>query len=398
MPRQVDHALGVTFSRDEASRQGFVTGARRYVLNDLARHMRTTFDRKVAPSVKRRKSAKMDNGPAIHKAMKPETMFQFYSTLRSTAQEMVWRSVLPGIEREAQDMANRAVALGGRPGANDALVSLDPELKLPRSITELDVHLMPGAYAAETFDGDVSQGALYDNGLSVFLMGYLGPDMDDTGRSVSQYLKTRFPDFAPKRMLDIGATIGFNTLPWQETWPDLVIDATDPCAPNVRYGAARSRAKGRNIHFHQMLGEDLKFADNSFDIVWSAMVLHELTAKGVAACMRECYRVLKPGGLMIHMELPPNSAVPAYEQFYLDWDAYYNKEPWYKKFRDTDLKSLVTGAGFADKKFFQYIIPSCHNQGADAVRAAASAAKSKSSGNVGRLADGIQWFNFGAWK
>lgn len=389
MPRQVNHDLAVTFSRDEAARQGFVTGARRFVLNDLAKHMRTTFERKV----KTKRAAKADSGPAIHKAMKPETMFQFYSTLRSTAQEMVWRSVLPGIERDAETMARKADA------AMDA-AHLDANLKIPRSITELDVHLMPGAYAAETFPGDVSQGALYENGLSVFLMGYLGPECDDTGRSVSQYLKARFPDFKPKRMLDIGATIGFNTLPWQETWPGLEIDAVDPCPPNVRYGAARTKSKGRNVRFHQMIGEDLKFPDNSFDIVWSAMVLHELTAKGVAQCIKECHRVLKPGGLMIHMELPPNSAVGAYEQFYLDWDAYYNKEPWYKKFRDTDLKALVKNAGFADKKIFQYVVPSCHNHGLDSVLAAATqkANDAPTGVNVGRLAAGIRWFTFGAWK
>lgn len=390
MPRQVDHALAVTYSRDEAARQGFVTGARRFVLNDLARHLRTTFDRKVKPGMQR-KGAQPKDGPVIHKAMKPETMFKFYSTLRSTAQEMVWRSVLPGIEREATDMARKADAAA-------EITHLDPNLSIPRSITELDVHLMPGAYAAETFKGDVSQGALYENGLAVFLMGYLGPECDDTGRSVSRYLKERFPDFHPKRMLDIGCTIGFNTLPWQETWPELEIDAVDPCPPNVRYGAARTKSKGRNIRFHQMIGEDLKFPDNSFDIVWSAMVLHELTAKGVAQCIKECHRVLKPGGLMIHMELPPNVEVPAYEQFYLDWDAYYNKEPWYKKFRDTDLKALVTSAGFAANKFFQYVMPSWHNHGGDAVLSAARTAASKTEGNVGRLAEGIRWFTFGAWK
>ncbi|MDX2221361.1 MAG: class I SAM-dependent methyltransferase [Rhodospirillaceae bacterium] len=397
MAHQVRHDMAVTYRRDEIARQGFVTGARRYVLNDLARHLRTTYERKVQPAAQAKGTA-LNDGPAIHKAMKPETMFKFYSTLRGTAQELVWRSVLPGIEREAEDLAARADSLGGRPGANDAMVSLQDGFKVPRSVTELDVHLMPGAYQAETFPGDVSQGALYDNGLSVFLMGYLGPDMDDTGRSVSRYLKARFPTFAPRRMLDIGCTIGFNTLPWQETYPGLVIDAIDPCAPNLRYGAARTRAKGHSVHYHQMIGEDLKFADASFDLVWSAMVLHEMTAAGVRQCMQECFRVLKPGGLMIHMELPPNSAVPAYEQFYLDWDAYYNKEPWYKKFRDTDLKSLVTHGGFAAEKYFYYVIPSHHNAGDAAVVNAAIADAAPTGGNVGRLADGLRWFTFGAWK
>lgn len=384
MPRQVSHDLAVTYSRDEAARQNFVTGARQYVLTDLAKHLRTTYERKVKPKAKN-----TSNGPAIHAAMKPETMFKFYSAMRCSAQTAVWRSVLPGIEREAEDLASRATS---------SRATLDPAFEVPRSISELDVHLMPGAYAAETFPGDVSQGALYDNGLSVFLMGYLGPEMDDTGRSVAKFIKARFPSFAPQRMLDIGCCVGFHTLPWQEVYPDLAIDAIDPCAPNVRYAAARAEAKGYNIHTHQMAGEELKFPDNSFDLVWSAMVLHEMPIAAVQQCMSECYRVLRPGGLMIHMELPPNSTVEPYEQFYLDWDAYYNKEPFYKKFRDSDLPSMVGKAGFAKDKYFQYGIPSAHNHGEQAVLDAASAGGDNLGGNVGRLEKGLRWFTFGAWK
>ena len=394
MSHQIKQDLDVTFSRDEMSRQGFVTGTRTYVLNDLAGHLRTTYERKVKPKAK--KPAK--DGPTIHKAMKPETMFKFYSAMRCNAQEMVWRSVLPGIEREAEDLAARAEQIVGASGNNETTVTLDPNFKVPRSIAELDVHLMPGAYAEEGFAGDVSQGALYEHGLAVFLMGMWGPDKDDAGRSAANYLKARFPTFAPTRMLDIGCTIGFHTLPWQKTYPDLAIDAIDPCAPNLRYAAARTRLKGHKAHFHQMAGQDLKFADETFDIVWSSQVLHEVPIADAQQMMRECYRVLKPGGLMIHQDLPPNSALGPYEQFYLDWDAYYNKEPYYKKFRDTDLTALIVKGGFAKDKIFQYGIPSSHGHGAQAVRDAGADATSTLRGNVGRLEPGMRWFTFGAWK
>ena len=48
------------------------------------------------------------------------------------------------------------------------------------------------------------------------------------------------------------------------------------------------------------------------------------------------HRVLKPGGVLLTMELPPNTSLDPYEQFYLDWDCYYNNEPFYKAFRDQD--------------------------------------------------------------
>ena len=394
MPTRLSHDLAIESTRDEAARQGFATGMRQYVLGNLAGHMRTVYDRRVQPTFEKTNGRSPKDGPEIHKAIKPDSIFKFYSAVRNGTQELVWRSVLPGIARSSVELAEKTA----EQNANDDTLHLDPTLEVPRYISALDVHLMPGCYHTERFDGDVAQGALYDNGLSVFLMGYLGPEMDDTGRSVSQFIKARYPDFEPKRMIDIGATVGFNTLPWLEAWPDLEVHAVDAAAPNVRYGHARCKAMGKPIHYHQMNGTDLKFEDNSVDIVWSAMVLHELPAADGAKVFEESYRVLKPGGLMIHMELPLNADMEPYDQFYMDWDAYYNKEPFYKSLRDTDVQKAVTDAGFAADKFVRFVIPSQHGFGADAVRESATASADAIEGNVGKLQGGLKWFTFGGWK
>lgn len=393
MPARLSHDLAIDSTRDEAARQGFATGMREYVLGNLAGHMRTVYDRRVSPAFEKTNGHQPKDGPEIHKAMKPETVFKFYSAVRNGAQECVWRSVLPSIERASVVLANKAAGY-----EDDETLHLDASLKIPRYISELDVHLMPGCYHTQRFDGDVAQGALYENGLSVFLMGYLGPGMDDTGRSVANFINARYPNFDPVKMIDIGATIGFNTLPWREVWPELEIHAIDPAVPNVRYGHARCKAMGDTIHWHQMNGTKLGFEDNSVDIVWSAMVLHEMPMSDVAKVFEESYRVLKPGGLMIHMELPLNADVPAYEQFYLDWDAYYNKEPFYKSLRDLDVRKAVTDAGFGDDQFVRFVIPSQHNHGDHAVLEAAAADTNAVEGNVGKLQDGLKWFTFGAWK
>jgi hypothetical protein len=101
---------------------------------------------------------------------------------------------------------------------------------------------------------------------------------------------------------------------------------------------------------------------------------------------------------MIHMELPPNKDVDCYEQFYLDWDSFYNKEPFYKSFRDLDLLSAVGEAGFRHEEFFTYVIPSIHNCGLESNNVAAGSDDPSLQGNVGKLQEGLKWFTFGAWK
>ena len=394
MSERFDHTLDIDWQPEELARQSFVSGMRHYVLAELSQFMKKTYDKEVRPKHEGRGGKTPETGPEVHRLMRGQSMFQFYSSMRNNAQGLVWRSVLPGIERQAETLAKRAKDASGA----ESTLNLDPNFNVPDNITRLDVHHMPGCYHTEYMEDDVSMGALYEQGLSVFFMGYLGRDNDDVGRSVAEFLKARYPDFAPRQMLDIGCTVGGDTLPWLDVYPDLELHAIDPCAPVLRYAYGRAQSMGKTVHFHQMDGTDLKFPDESFDLVWSAQVLHEMPQSMVSDCLRECYRVLRPGGLMLHMELPPNKDVDAYEQFYIDWDAYYNNEPWYKQLRDQDPKEIVAAAGFSEDRYVQFVIPSLINSGRETLFGAARQGATSVEGNVGKLEAGVQWFTFGAWK
>jgi ubiquinone/menaquinone biosynthesis C-methylase UbiE len=114
--------------------------------------------------------------------------------------------------------------------------------------------------------------------------------------------------------------------------------------------------------------------------------------------MKEAHRVLKPGGLMLHMELPPNDQLSPYDAFYLDWDSAYNNEPFYKPFRDLNPQEVCKKAGFSTKKYVQFVIPSVGWYGAEVRDAAADQQQSVDNDKTGRLTDGVLWYCFGAFK
>ena len=101
---------------------------------------------------------------------------------------------------------------------------------------------------------------------------------------------------------------------------------------------------------------------------------------------------------MIHYELPPNSMMSAYDGFYLDWDAYYNKEPFYKAFRDADAKSEISEAGFQEDSFFEHVAPSKNLYGEDALMEAVNQDGATNNSRVGRFGAGVMWYFFGARK
>lgn len=389
-------SLNVKPSRDERARQRFVSGVRSYVLHSLADGMRQVYEQRVEPEFVRAKERPPADGVEVHRALKQETLFKFYSRMRCEAQEMVWRSVMPAVERGATQLADAARSLAAKPVGGS--LRLDPDFHVPATVSDIDIHLMPGSYCRQRQPGDVTAAAIYDNGAAVFSMGLLGSERDDIGASISQFIRWRYPQFEPRRILDIGCGIGNNTLPWARRYPEAEVHGLDAAEPLLRYGHARAQARGVPLHFHQGSTDALPFEDASFDLLFSSMVLHELPEKAVRSTFAEAFRVLKPGGLMLHMELPPNRGMAPYDSFYLDWDSYYNKEPFYKAFRDMVPERVCQEAGFAPENFVSFVIPSLSLQGEDAIREAVGQKGVAVDSDTGRLSDKIQWFVFGAWK
>jgi len=372
------------------TRQEFVASLRNHILADMAASMRAHYEQRVLPAFQSAHGLAPVDGDEVHDAMQDERYFRFYSAIRYNAQEMVFRSVIPVVERNLAELNARARQQPGR-------AVLDPHLEVPNNVSNIDVHLSPGSYHSEYQPDDVSPGAIYDNSINVFAFNQMGRDLDDIGHSFANFVRLAYPDFRPRTILDAGCTVGHNTLPWARTFPDAEVTGIDVSAGLVRYAEARASSFGLPVRFMQMNATKLGFPDASFDVVFSSMFLHELPLKDIRAFFREAFRVLKPGGLFLNMELPPNNKMQAYDSFYLDWDSYYNKEPWYKPFRDQDFAELCAAAGFARERFVEAVVPR-YTYTPEAEFAARIARGARFDSRTGRLGEEIEWYGFGAWK
>ena len=343
--QQAGHPILPKPDHDENARQEFTKSLKGFVQSGLLPGLGPVFKARAAKRFKREQGREPATRHDIRKAMLPDPYFQHYAATNRIAQELIWDSVIDTIDRQLQQIEAAAAALSA---GSAAPLESSPDFPTPRYVTALDIHCMPGGYA-ET--GAVAAGALYDRGVYLYAMGYMGPTNDDMGRSVANYIRRNMPEFAPKRILDMGCTVGHSTLPYKEAFPDAEVIGIDVAGPQVRYAHARAAGLGQQVGFLQRNAEATGFEDGSFDLIVSHILLHETSGKAMPAIIRECHRLLKPGGMMIHADLPPFDLMDPFTQFILDNETWFNNEPFWGAMREVDQIALAKSAGFADPRF-----------------------------------------------
>jgi ubiquinone/menaquinone biosynthesis C-methylase UbiE len=331
------------------ARINFLAQLKRHLATNVAPFVKTAWERRAEPAAEAKAGRPVRDRHEVRKALQDDPMFNTWSALRRMTMEQRQQAGRWIAIRQAETLAAEAEALIG----DDPRLSLNPDLPIPRYISAVDHHCMAGSYHTELFPGDVTAGANYDVGLFITTGGLLGRWSDGGGRAIVDWVKREKPDFKPKRILDIGATLGHNVLPIAAAFPDAEVIALDVGAPMLRYGLARAKALGlSNVRFVQADASSLPmFEDGSFDWIQTTMFLHELSLSSMQAIFSESHRLLRPGGVVLHVEQPQYTpAMPLFEQAMRDWDAFYNNEPFWSTLHEIDLDARFVEAGFEASK------------------------------------------------
>ena len=358
MATQLQHDLLPQASHDELARQNFVQSLKLHLATKVSPGNKVVYEQHAKPRFEKETQRPPKDRHEVRRVMRDEPYYQTWSALQRTSQEMMWESVSSSVARQLPNIVTRANQNGAEPGSLLGSLTLDPDLPIPAYHTAVDIHCQPGGYHTELGQDDVAAGAIYDRAVYIYGMSRLGAMNDEMGQSVAVYLQHQYPDFQPQKILDMGCTVGHSTLPYVDTYPNAEISAVDVGAPVLRYAHARAEALGKRVHFSQQNAEQTNFADGSFDLIVSHILLHETSSKALRNILKESYRLLAPGGMMIHQEVPQYHGMDPYDAFILDWDTYNNNEPFWGTLRDSDLNALAVQAGFATEKIIETMIPS----------------------------------------
>ncbi|WP_232491477.1 class I SAM-dependent methyltransferase [Novosphingobium kaempferiae] len=281
----------------------------------------------------------------VRRDLMQNEVFRSWIGYRRLSQEMMWDAVGRSIDRQIDTLQSRA-----RIAEPKGSVTLDPDFTPPPYIAALDVHMMPGGYHHDQGQGDVRQGALIDRGGAVYMLGRNGGLMNDVrGHTTVQHLWELYPDLEPKRILDLGCAVGASTVAVASHFPDAEVVAVDVGGAMLRYAHARAEHLGERVHFVQADAEKTPFEDESFDVVYSCVLLHETSNAAARNIFRECHRLLRPGGVMIHNEVPGRTdELGVWGNIQGDFEALYNNEPFWRGMQNMDFAQITREAGFAE--------------------------------------------------
>ena len=336
------HPLFPRQSADERARHGFLVEFKRLLGSRYRDGIRKAVERTGQTPQTREQARKLLHG---------NDYFRLWTALSRTQHQGYVDSTGACVERQARTLSEVASAIA-RSAAHGSL-RLDSSLVIPRYQAERDVHCVPGSYFAELAADDVYAGARYELGITLYTLGTHGYMNDSKGIAGVHFLRQRFPQFMPRRILELGCTAGNSLLPYVDAWPAAEVHGIDLSAPCLRYAHARSELLGRAIHYSQQNAERTDFPVGHFDLVVSHILLHELSAEALPTVFAECRRLLRPGGVMLHVEVPVRySRLDPFEQALSDWDQDFNNEPFWAGLHATDLAKVARGAGFDDAELF----------------------------------------------
>lgn len=337
---KMDHPLIAVPTHDELIEQLFVRDLKVYVMGQLE-----PVQAKIASAEEKTIDGNADNSRVarLREKMSEHESFRTWLAMKRESQRQLWSTIGDSVERQAADLE----ALADIPEPKGS-VRTNPDFVAPDYILSGDIHLMPGGNAHD--DNSLMQGAVMDRGGAVYMLGRNGGMLNDLrGQTAIAHALTRFPDFKPEKILDLGCGIGTSTVPAAMAFPDAEVHGVDVGASMLRYAHARAEHLGAAVHFSQQSAEKTDFPDASFDLVYSCALFHETSQAAVMNILAESKRLLRPGGLAVHLEVPLlHDNTDAWVELSGELEAQYNNEPNWRGALTADYAALYEAAGFSD--------------------------------------------------
>lgn len=313
--------------RSFVAAQDFLLAAKTFWTTRLYPALKETYDAKAA-----RADSPPETVNHVAALLEGETLYQYFAWLERHLQRFKYagRYGLVPYHDERRERLLETVT--------DSEAELAPDLEMPSYYRKVDIHQHPGGVWSDDLGGFV-----YERGARSTTPLMAGKHAD---------LHERFTELVAargiaERILDMGCGFGKSTHPFCRAFPDAWVEAIDLSGPCVTLGARDAKAVGAaNVRFRQMNAYETDYEDESFDLVTSTMVIHELPPAEIERMFDESARVLAPGGRMVHLDF--HAIDGPFARFLHYGHGRRNNEPFMQPWAEMDLRATLKDRGFTN--------------------------------------------------
>jgi ubiquinone/menaquinone biosynthesis C-methylase UbiE len=150
------------------------------------------------------------------------------------------------------------------------------------------------------------------------------------------------------RLIDLGCGTGRFLDLVNQVWPRLSLLGLDLSETYIRHARRHLRRRSR-LDLLVANAEAIPVPDNSADAVTSIFVFHELPPLVRRLVVKECARVLKPGGRLIVLDSLQKGDEPAYDALLDRFPQNYH-EPYYRTYISEDFATIARQYGLKHQR------------------------------------------------
>jgi ubiquinone/menaquinone biosynthesis C-methylase UbiE len=194
---------------------------------------------------------------------------------------------------------------------------------------------------------------VYEVGVELLFRGTADVMRRQVIPPITRFLRAQPAGEAP-RILDLGCGTGRTLHQLARAHPRARLYGADMSPAYIK------RARKRLIELDDVTlaaenGEALPWADGTFDVVTSTYMFHELPRNARRNVLREMFRVVRPGGLVVLEDSAQVSESPELADVLRNFPVEFH-EPFYADYLEDDLAGILAEVGFTEVRTESHLV------------------------------------------
>ena len=154
------------------------------------------------------------------------------------------------------------------------------------------------------------------------------------------------------KIFEMGTSSAHYTLQLAAKFPNAEITGCDLGLPMLEQAQRVANERGLKWRLIQASAEATGLPSESFDLVTSYIILHEIPAAATREIFAEAFRLLEPGGTMLMTDIRPFRDLNKVEEWRAMYLALNGGEPYWREAASLDLAEVAADIGFVDTKSY----------------------------------------------